>query len=84
MQKEVLEAIKDLWRLNAMAPTVRDICIHIGAKNTNCIFTKLKSLKTKGLIEWSNEGTSRAIWPTGWRKKIKAAIATIQKEERAA
>jgi len=74
LQLAVLEAIKDLWRKNAMSPTVRDLAVAVGAKNTNCIFTKLKSLQKKGLIEWTNEGKSRSIWPTGWRDAIRKVL----------
>lgn len=74
LQMEVLEAIKAFLRQHAMSPTVRDLAVAVGAKSTNCIFTKLKSLQKKGLIEWVNEGKSRSIWPVGWRDAIRKTL----------
>lgn len=82
MQMDVLDALKALWHRNGMSPTVRDLMIEVGAANTNCIFTKLRSLQKKGLIEWSNGNRSRSIWPAGWREKIRRAIADIRRAEK--
>lgn len=81
LQMQVLAAIKKLLCKTAQCPTVREIAIAVGMKNTNCVFTKLKSLQKKGLIEWENEGKSRAVWPTGWRDEIKKTLKHLNKSK---
>ncbi len=59
-QKEIVDFINDFQEKNGYPPTVRDICIGVGRKSTATVFTHLKNLEEKGVLNKSSS-KNRAI-----------------------
>ena len=59
-QKLILDFINDFQEKNGFPPTVRDICIGVGLRSTATVFTHLKNLEEKGVLNKSS-AKNRAI-----------------------
>lgn len=59
-QKMILDFINDFQDKNGYPPTVRDICIGVGLRSTATVFTHLKNLEEKGVLNKSSS-KNRAI-----------------------
>lgn len=59
-QKLILDFINDFQDKNGFPPTVRDICIGVGLRSTATVFTHLKNLEEKGVLNKSSS-KNRAI-----------------------
>ncbi len=59
-QKMILDFINDFQDKNGFPPTVRDICIGVGLRSTATVFTHLKNLEEKGVLNKSSS-KNRAI-----------------------
>ncbi len=59
-QKLILDFINDFQEKNGYPPTVRDICIGVGLRSTATVFTHLKNLEEKGVLNKSS-AKNRAI-----------------------
>ena len=59
-QKLFLDFINDFQEKNGFPPTVRDICIGVGLRSTATVFTHLKNLEEKGVLNKSS-AKNRAI-----------------------
>lgn len=59
-QKQILDFINDFQEKNGYPPTVRDICIGVGLRSTATVFTHLKNLEEKGVLNKSS-AKNRAI-----------------------
>ncbi len=59
-QKMILDFINDFQGKNGYPPTVRDICIGVGLRSTATVFTHLKNLEEKGVLNKSS-AKNRAI-----------------------
>ena len=59
-QKTILDFINDFQNKNGYPPTVRDICIGVGLRSTATVFTHLKNLEEKGVLNKSS-AKNRAI-----------------------
>lgn len=68
-QKLILDFINDFQEKNGFPPTVRDICIGVGLRSTATVFTHLKNLEEKGVLNKSS-AKNRAI------SVVKEATAT--------
>ena len=59
-QKLIYDFINDFQNKNGYPPTVRDICIGVGLRSTATVFTHLKNLEEKGVLNKSSS-KNRAI-----------------------
>ncbi|MBO5408237.1 MAG: transcriptional repressor LexA [Clostridia bacterium] len=59
-QKLIYDFINDFQEKNGYPPTVRDICIGVGLRSTATVFTHLKNLEEKGVLNKSSS-KNRAI-----------------------
>ncbi|MBQ7792791.1 MAG: transcriptional repressor LexA [Clostridia bacterium] len=59
-QKLILDFINEFQDKNGFPPTVRDICIGVGLRSTATVFTHLKNLEEKGVLNKSSS-KNRAI-----------------------
>lgn len=52
-QKAIYDFINDFQTKNGFSPTVRDICFGVGLRSTATVFTHLKNLEEKGVLNKS-------------------------------
>lgn len=59
-QQAIYDFINDFQTKNGFPPTVRDICLGVGLRSTATVFTHLKNLEEKGVLNKSSS-KNRAI-----------------------